>query len=199
MIEALLARLGDGPVPAICATVILLALIAARVYERRAKAREQAPAPPPQPPADQSGPHPRQSSPSLAPVSSRRQRIVLIVEDEPAAARAVARILRADLPSVDVEVVTTSIEALERIRTTWIDLLIVDLGLPGMGGAELVRQVRESSLHPLAPVVVVSGKEPAIVEDIAREAGANAWFSKPPDAGKLSDAVARLLGVSVER
>lgn len=196
MIDALLSKLGDGPVPAICATVILLALIAARVFERRAKVRSRAPA---LAPADQSGPHPRQSSPSLAPVSSRRQRIVLIVEDEPAAARAVARILRADLPTVDVETVTTSIEALERIRTTWVDLLIVDLGLPGMGGAELVRQVRESSLHPLAPVVIVSGKEPAVVDDVAREAGANAWLSKPPDAAKLSETVARLLGVSVER
>lgn len=68
---------------------------------------------------------------------------VLVVEDEEALAGLVTRYLRH--ASFAAEFVTTGLEALERARSREPDVLVLDLGLPGMDGLEVCRRVREFS------------------------------------------------------
>jgi two-component system response regulator CpxR len=47
-------------------------------------------------------------------------------------------------------------EALELFRENMVDLVLSDLMMPGMNGAELVKQIKESS--PETPAILISGK-----------------------------------------
>ena len=73
-------------------------------------------------------------------------------------------------------------------------LILVDLRLPGMDGAEVVRRIRrDPELGPI-PVAVLTGAtgDRAMLESI--EAGANMYFVKPitaKDAAGIVDAVER--------
>ena len=64
-----------------------------------------------------------------------------------------------------------------------IDLVIVDLGLPDMGGAEVVSRAR--ALRPGLPVIVASGR------DIDGDVADVVELPKPYDLASLLNAVAR--------
>jgi DNA-binding response OmpR family regulator len=68
-----------------------------------------------------------------------------------------------------------------------IDVLITDLGLPHMGGVELIAKVR--SLKPSVKIIGTSGLGGGSVEAMVRNAGADAFLPKPFNP---SDAIARV-------
>jgi len=79
--------------------------------------------------------------------------------------------------------------ALEKARATRPDVVLCDLGLPGLSGYDVARALRTE--HPGMRLVAASGY--AQPEDVARalEAGFEAHLPKPPDP----DAIERLLAL----
>jgi len=104
---------------------------------------------------------------------SDKQRI-LIVDDEPQIIRA----LRAGLVGrgYDVESASSGREALERFRSRAPNLVVTDLTMPGMDGAELCRAIRAVSDVPVI-VLSVRGEERTKVESL--DAGADDYVTKP--------------------
>ena len=100
---------------------------------------------------------------------------VLVVDDEPA----IRRLLRVGLSSEGYAVVEANDarEAKARIGSDRPDLVILDLGLPDVGGQELLTQWRGEGLH--LPIVVLSSRtdEQGIVR--ALENGADDYVTKP--------------------
>ena len=100
---------------------------------------------------------------------------VLVVDDEPA----IRRLLRVGLSSEGYAVVEANDarEAKARIGSDRPDLVILDLGLPDIGGHELLTQWRGEGLH--LPIVVLSSRtdEQGIVR--ALENGADDYVTKP--------------------
>ncbi|MBW2383930.1 MAG: sigma-54-dependent Fis family transcriptional regulator [Deltaproteobacteria bacterium] len=83
--------------------------------------------------------------------------------------------------------------ALEALDTgPELDLVLLDIMMPGMDGIETLRRIRE--LAPALPVVIVSviGRAPTIVE--AMQLGASDFVSKPFEADELEEILERLLG-----
>ena len=74
--------------------------------------------------------------------------------------------------------------ALDTCFTRKPDLVISDLGMPGMDGFEFIRQLRRSECN--APVVVISGLDK---REKALAAGANAYLAKPVDRELLLSTV----------
>jgi len=70
-----------------------------------------------------------------------------------------------------------------------LDLLITDIGMPGMDGFELRRRVRD--MRPELPVFMVTGRHEIADQDRAQ--GISAFFRKPFDAPALLEAVASAL------
>lgn len=105
---------------------------------------------------------------------------LLVVEDEPE----IRRFLRSSLAAEGYKVVeaATGQRGAVGAATHKPDLAIVDLGLPDMGGLEVIRRIREWS--PL-PVIVLSARvhESAKVE--AFGAGADDYITKPFGVGEL--------------
>lgn len=99
---------------------------------------------------------------------------VLVVEDEPALARALAITLRAN--RYDVAVAHSGAAGLEGAATWHPDLVVLDLGLPDLDGMEVIRALRAWTT---VPVVVLSARQTSDDKVRALDAGADDYVSKP--------------------
>ncbi|MGH2784464.1 MAG: response regulator [Actinomycetota bacterium] len=99
---------------------------------------------------------------------------ILIVDDEPQIARA----LRVALSARGYEVATAGNgeTALDLLASSPTDVVLLDLGLPGIDGVEVVRRLRGWSS---VPVIVVSVREAQSEKVAALDAGADDYLTKP--------------------
>ena len=72
-----------------------------------------------------------------------------------------------------------------------IHLVISDLGLPGLGGVELIEQIR--ALSSTVKIIGASGYGKANIRDEVLKAGGDAFLPKPFNTGDLIASVHRLL------
>ncbi|HZT33388.1 MAG TPA: response regulator transcription factor [Bryobacteraceae bacterium] len=99
---------------------------------------------------------------------------VLVVDDDPQA----RRVLRTALVIQGFEVndARSGEEALEKLRKETPDTILLDLKMPGMGGIDACRQIRELSE---VPIIIVSARNSTEDRTEAFEAGADQYVSKP--------------------
>jgi two-component system, OmpR family, KDP operon response regulator KdpE len=113
---------------------------------------------------------------------------VMIVDDEPQA----RRVLRTALIAHGFEVMDapTGEEAVENLRHETPDVILLDLKMPGIGGLQACREIRERSE---VPIIVVSGRKMEKEKVEALESGADDYVTKP--AG-IEELVARIHAVT---
>jgi two-component system KDP operon response regulator KdpE len=99
---------------------------------------------------------------------------ILIIEDEPALARALAITLHARGYETDVAV--TGAAGLDLAAGSHPDLILLDLGLPDLDGMAILNAVRGWSQ---VPVVVLSARQTSHDKVAALDAGADDYVSKP--------------------
>jgi two-component system KDP operon response regulator KdpE len=99
---------------------------------------------------------------------------ILVVDDEPQILRALAINLRAR--HYDVFTAATGAAALAEAAAHAPDLVVLDLGLPDIGGVEVIRGLRGWST---APIVVLSGRTDSADKVDALDAGADDYVTKP--------------------
>jgi two-component system catabolic regulation response regulator CreB len=99
---------------------------------------------------------------------------ILVVEDELAIADAVLYALRAD--GLQVEHSLLGRPALERLRHEQFDVLVLDVGLPDLGGFELCRELRTFSN---LPVIFLTARDAEIDRVVGLELGADDYVVKP--------------------
>lgn len=99
---------------------------------------------------------------------------ILLVDDEIAIQRALAPLLRSR--GYDVEVAGDGAEALKLMDVRPPDLVVLDLGLPDIEGADLCRRIRETSR---APVIVLSARTGDGDKVLALDLGADDYVTKP--------------------
>jgi DNA-binding response OmpR family regulator len=117
---------------------------------------------------------------------------ILLVEDEPAISGFVRRGLIFE--GYDVEVLDDGRRALETIRDTPFDLLILDLMLPGLDGIELTRRLRaaEDDGRRL-PILMLTARDSVADRVTGLDAGADDYLVKPFDFEELLARVRALL------
>lgn len=99
---------------------------------------------------------------------------ILVVDDEIEIMRALQRSLAAH--GFDVFTAASGEEALEAIARSRPDLVLLDLGLPGMSGLDVCRKVRQQSN---LPIIVLSVKDTEQDKVLALDLGADDYVSKP--------------------
>jgi two-component system KDP operon response regulator KdpE len=99
---------------------------------------------------------------------------VLVVEDEPTLARALAITLRAN--RYEVAVAHTGASGLDGMANWHPDLVVLDLGLPDLDGMDVLRALRGWSQ---VPVVVLSARQTSDDKVKALDAGADDYVTKP--------------------
>ncbi|HKP11092.1 MAG TPA: response regulator transcription factor [Blastocatellia bacterium] len=99
---------------------------------------------------------------------------ILVVDDEPQ----ILRVMRVSLPARGYDIVTAADgeQALDEMRKQMPDLIILDLAMPGMGGLEACRRVREFSS---VPIIVLSAKGAESDKIAALDMGADDYVTKP--------------------
>ncbi len=135
--------------------------------------------------------------PKVANAGIRMSEILLV--DDHAIVRSGIRRLLSGLPALRLSEASTGEEALERVRGTNFQLLILDLNLPGLGGLELLRRLLKTD--PRLPVLVFSLHTEAIYATRAMEAGARGFVSKNAAPEELLAAIDTVLagGTVIER
>jgi two-component system, OmpR family, KDP operon response regulator KdpE len=100
---------------------------------------------------------------------------VLVVDDEPA----IRRFLRTTLRAEGYEVLEedTGERALSAVRRREPDLIILDLGLPGIDGLDLIGQVRKAS--SVVPIIVLTVRADEAGRVQALDLGADDYVTKP--------------------
>ena len=78
-------------------------------------------------------------------------------------------------------------DALEKIRTTPYDAVVMDIRMPEMDGITAVTKLRE--IDPHVAVIMLTGFGTLLTAQQAMLAGANQYLRKPPDIAELIDAV----------
>jgi len=104
----------------------------------------------------------------------------VVIEDDPQ----IRRFLRAVLPSEGFEVfeAETAERGLVEAATQKPDVVILDLGLPDLDGAEVIRRLREWSA---VPILVLSARTREQDKIAALDAGADDYLAKPFGVGEL--------------
>ena len=105
---------------------------------------------------------------------------VLVVDDETQIRRTVGINLRAH--GFDVDLAATGEEALDLAARTQPDAVLVDLGLPGIGGLDVIEGIRGWS-H--VPIIVLSVRDTETDKVAALDAGADDYVTKPFGMGEL--------------
>jgi DNA-binding response OmpR family regulator len=114
---------------------------------------------------------------------------VLLAEDDAAIAEPLSRALQREGYAVDVA--ADGISALDRVRLGQIDLLVLDLGLPGMDGLEVCRRVRLD--FPDLPVLMLTARTDEVDFVVGLDAGADDYVGKPFRLAELLARVRALL------
>jgi CheY-like chemotaxis protein len=83
---------------------------------------------------------------------------VLVIDDEQTVRSLVA--LSIEGPECRVEAFASGYDALEALSDEAPDLILLDVGLPGMPGNEVLRRLRADSRTATVPVVMLTGLEP---------------------------------------
>jgi DNA-binding NtrC family response regulator len=112
---------------------------------------------------------------------------MLIIDDE----QPIRQILDALFsPAHECHTADRAEQALEFLEFQAYDLVITDISMPGLGGVEILRAIKER--HPATPVIVVTARADQF-RDTVMEMGAFAFFAKPFNLSAMENAVARAI------
>lgn len=121
-------------------------------------------------------------------------RRILVVDDARDVGRMVQEALRSAYKGVPVVYAPSAEEAMLETSTMAVDLMIVDIRLPGMSGFDLVRRVR--ARQPEMQVIMITGLSPdENLKQMSAEVGAARLLSKPISIADLISAVEEVVGV----
>jgi two-component system cell cycle response regulator len=102
---------------------------------------------------------------------------ILIVDDDETLNRALVAVLNAE--GFHTSTLLTGIGLIERLDREPVDLLVLDLGLPGIDGMSVLEQVKKHPVHRDLPVLVLSASSPGDVAAQALGLGAGDFVPKP--------------------
>jgi two-component system response regulator MprA len=126
-------------------------------------------------------------SPDSGPLKKPSPR-VLVVDDEPRMLSMMRRVLEVD--GYDVAVANEGGAALEILRSEPVDLLILDVMMPGADGFEICRTVRRESGMP---ILMLTARDEAVDKVTGLDCGADDYVVKPFNPEELMARVRALL------
>jgi two-component system cell cycle response regulator DivK len=131
-----------------------------------------------------------------------RRKRVLLVEDDAVSLKLMRDALVAN--GYETEELTNGLDVLPRLAetgvdpTTGVDLIVIDIGLPGLDGTEVTRRLKSTPGTRVIPVVAVTAYAMPGDERRARGAGCDVYLTKPLSFVAFISVVRALLGGSAD-
>ena len=122
--------------------------------------------------------------------SSEKRMRVLVVEDNVDAAESLAQLLRN--AGHDVEVVHDGHAAVETILTKKPEVVLLDIGLPGLDGYQVAEQIQRQGVQPPPHLIAVTGYGSDADMMRAKEVGIDQFIVKPVDPRRLKHMLAMI-------
>ena len=124
------------------------------------------------------------------PVAGNRR--ILVVDDEPH----IRRVLEAILGSkgFDVMMASDGMQGLDELGQEAVDLVILDLMMPGASGLEILAKIRANPSRADTPVIILTAKGQDADREAALAGGANDFLTKPFSPKKLIARIEEILG-----
>jgi two-component system OmpR family response regulator len=113
---------------------------------------------------------------------------VLVVEDDPLLADGISQLMRSAGHNVDY--VVSAEFALKALSKEVFDLILLDVGLPGMSGFDFLKQLRRDKNH--TPVIVVTARDALNEKVSGLHFGADDYLTKPFASEELLARIAAL-------
>ncbi|PLW83949.1 response regulator [Kineobactrum sediminis] len=85
-------------------------------------------------------------------------------------------------------------DGLQKAKDNAIDLALVDVNMPVMGGIALVRELRALTNYRKTPILMLTTESSAEMKQEGRAAGATGWIIKPFSPDQLLQIVDKVLG-----
>jgi len=114
--------------------------------------------------------------PAPPPSAADTRRRVLLIEDDNDIAEAI--VYQLEKVGLSVRVARTGEEGLEAVRRG-VDLVLLDLNLPGMDGLEVCRMIRRQPTTAHVPIIIVSVRADEVDRVLGLEMGADDYVVKP--------------------
>lgn len=116
----------------------------------------------------------------------------LVVEDSPTMRQLIAFSLRRFEGSRIVEAVD-GVDALKKLSTEKVDIIITDINMPVMDGLKLVKLVRENEKMKHLPIIIVTTEGAEDDRERGLQLGANAYIAKPIQSSHLIKTINELM------
>ena len=116
---------------------------------------------------------------------------IMIIDDEPKAGRLMERYLS---DTYDCQIFTDPKQAMASFAKNSVDLVITDMQMPGLSGADVLAQIRE--LNKLIPVIVITAYSSIDNAIEALRLGATDFVKKPFDIEELKISIEKALSFS---
>ena len=115
---------------------------------------------------------------------------LLIADDHTIMREGLKRILEGE---ANIEVVAEAVDgldALQKVRSGGVDLVVLDLSMPGRSGVDLIRQIKEEA--PKLPILILTMHEEEQYAVRAIRAGASGYLTKESAGLELVNAIQRI-------
>lgn len=142
-------------------------------------------------PACQNGQAQKQTCPTRSHLKQDLKANILLVDDEPVIRKAGAEFLKN--AGIGVKTAASGEQAVRIYRQDKeaVDLIVLDLGMPGMGGFRCLEEILR--FNPNAQILVASGYSDAVSQKKVKKAGAKAFLAKPYRLPDLLDKAKEIL------
>lgn len=94
---------------------------------------------------------------------------------------------------VNITEAVDGLDALKKLKTAKFDLLLTDMNMPEMNGADLIRHIRLGMKSDM-PIVIITTKGEAKDRETGMSLGANSYLTKPIKPADLIKTVLNYLG-----
>ena len=121
-------------------------------------------------------------------------KVVCVVDDQPSLRQMLCFAL--NVHGLQVLEAENGADALDKLASHTIDMMVIDWQMPEMDGLELVRRLRKSEKYTDLPVVIISCRDDLSARKEARSLGVITWLKKPFRIAEVQLAVESALGFS---
>lgn len=124
---------------------------------------------------------------------AHRNKSVLVADDSQTMRMLIFFHLIKILPGIKLVEAVNGADALEKLRTHDVDLVVTDMNMPEMDGAGLIGAIRNELKRDM-PIVVVTTKGEQRDRDRGIELGANGYITKPIDVYQFRKTILQFIG-----
>lgn len=133
---------------------------------------------------------------AIEPNQDLKAKTVLIVDDEPSQLGLLTELIKST--GMSFQTARNGREALEKLRSKKVDLVLTDIQMPEMDGLELLSEINNNPEVPNVPVIALSGQPNVSSEDYLKK-GFKGSLLKPYSSDKLLKMIGDILRVELQK